>query len=93
MDCVAMKRAAQASLIAETRGMTHAQEIAFYVRLAATGPLADFWRSIGGEGVADEDVHAASDQSTSKVAVRQRASGALKPVSANRRGTRRPRGH
>lgn len=46
LDAVAIKRAAQAELLAKTRGMTHAEEIAFYEREAATGPLAAYWRRV-----------------------------------------------
>ena len=48
IDCVAMKRKAQADIAKVTRGMTHEEEIAYYERSASTGAMGEFWRSLGG---------------------------------------------
>lgn len=40
LDCVEMKRSIQGQLAAETRGMTHEQELEFHRRRVAAGSLA-----------------------------------------------------
>lgn len=42
-DCMAFKRAAQAEIYQQIKGMTHEQEIAYFRKAAANGPLAKFW--------------------------------------------------
>ena len=43
-DALAFKRRVQAQIAAETRGMTHAEEIEYYRTAAETGPLAEWWK-------------------------------------------------
>ena len=44
-DALAFKDAAQARIIAETRGMTHAEEIAYFQRKASTGHFAKWYKA------------------------------------------------
>ena len=71
-DCVAMKRSIQDRLVAETRGMTHQQELAFYERKAATGSLADFWRVVDAKSAATKGTKAEeSPKARSRAAARR----------------------
>lgn len=85
VDCVAMKRAAQAKLAEKTRGMTHAEEIAFYEREAATGPMADYWRSIRSkEGTGLGGNRAASGRTASRPTVGRKASTTARRAKPSR---------
>ena len=41
-----MKQRVQEQIQAETRGLTHEEEIAYYERSVLNGPLAAWWRSL-----------------------------------------------
>ncbi len=45
-DCVEFKRKVQAEIYEETRGMTPAQEIAYFNKRAETGRLGKWWRKV-----------------------------------------------
>jgi hypothetical protein len=45
-DSVAFKRAVQAAISEEVRGLGPEEEIAYFRRSAETGPLGDWWQSI-----------------------------------------------
>lgn len=44
-DGVAFKRKAQAGIYEEIRGMTSAQQLAYFRKKAASGPLAAWWKA------------------------------------------------
>ncbi len=44
-DALAFKEAAQARIAAETRGMTHEEEIAYYHRQAEAGPFSEWYKA------------------------------------------------
>ena len=43
-DCIAFKRQAQAEIYEEIKGLSREEEIAYFRRRAATGPLGNFWK-------------------------------------------------
>ena len=45
-DCIEFKRNAQLKIYEDIRGMTHEQELVYFVKKAENGPLADWWRRI-----------------------------------------------
>ena len=45
-DCVAYKRKVQQEIYEEIKGLTPAEQIAYFNRHAETGPLAEWWRKI-----------------------------------------------
>ncbi len=45
-DAVLAKRKAQAAIYAETKDLTHQQEIEYLNRKVETGPFADWWRKV-----------------------------------------------
>jgi hypothetical protein len=53
-DCLEFKRRAQAKIYADTKDMTHEEELAYYRRRANEGWIGEWWRSIKGESVVRE---------------------------------------
>jgi hypothetical protein len=45
LDCIAMKRAIQKEISAETKGMTPAERLAYYRKLVDEGPFASLLRA------------------------------------------------
>jgi hypothetical protein len=45
-DALAFKEQAQARIIAETRGMSHAEEIEYFRRSAEEGPMGEWWKRV-----------------------------------------------
>ena len=45
-DCIAFKRQAQAQIYKEIKGLSPKEEIAYFRRQAATGPLGNFWKAL-----------------------------------------------
>ncbi len=45
-DCIAFKRQAQAEIYEEIKGLSPEEEIAYFRRQAAAGPLGKLWKAI-----------------------------------------------
>jgi hypothetical protein len=45
-DCIAFKRQAQAEIYEEIKGLSPEEEIAYFRRRAANGPLGELWKSL-----------------------------------------------
>jgi hypothetical protein len=45
-DCIAFKRQAQMEIYEEIKGLSREEEIAYFRRQAATGPLGNFWKAL-----------------------------------------------
>ena len=45
-DCIAFKRQAQAQIYKEIKGLSPKEEIAYFRRQAASGPLGKFWKAL-----------------------------------------------
>ena len=45
-DCIAFKRQAQAEIYEEIKGLSPEEEIAYFRRRAATGPLGKLWKAL-----------------------------------------------
>jgi len=46
IDCVALKRRAQAKIHADTKGMSAAEQIAYFHRRARSGALGTWWERV-----------------------------------------------
>ena len=46
IDCVAMKRQAQAKIYTATKGLSVADQIAYFRRRAAAGALGGWWKQV-----------------------------------------------
>lgn len=49
-DCVASKRKAQERIYRRIRGLSHAEELAYFKQAVESGPLAEFWRKASKAG-------------------------------------------
>jgi hypothetical protein len=45
-DCIAFKRKAQAEIYEEIKGLSPEEEIAYFRRQAAAGPLGKLWKAL-----------------------------------------------
>ena len=45
-DCIEFKRKAQAEIYGKIKGLSPEEEIAYFRRRAATGPLGKFWKAL-----------------------------------------------
>jgi len=45
-DCVAMKHAIQSKIYEETKDMSFEEEVKYFRKQAANGPLGDFYRAL-----------------------------------------------
>ena len=52
VDCVALKRQAQAKIHADTKGMTTTEQIAYFRRRAESGALGAWWKRVSSIPVA-----------------------------------------
>ena len=46
VDCVALKRRAQEQIYADTKGLSVAEQIAYFRRRAAAGALGGWWKQV-----------------------------------------------
>jgi len=46
LDCVALKRQAQAKIYADTKGMSAAEQIGYFRRRAQSGALGGWWKRV-----------------------------------------------
>jgi hypothetical protein len=46
-DCITFKRQAQAEIYEEIKGLSPEEEIAYFRRRAAAGPLGKLWKTLG----------------------------------------------
>ena len=52
-DCIAFKRHAQAEIYEDIKGLSPEEEIAYFRRRAATGPLGKLWKALERRSGAD----------------------------------------
>ena len=45
-DCIAFKEKAQAEIYEEIRNLSRAEQIEYFKRTAASGPLGEWWRKV-----------------------------------------------
>jgi hypothetical protein len=45
-DCIGFKRKAQAEIYQETKGLSPEEEIEYFRRRAAEGPLGEWWKTL-----------------------------------------------
>jgi len=57
-DCIAFKRKAQTEIYEEIKGLSPEEEIAYFRRRAAAGPLGKFWKALERRAEAEADSEA-----------------------------------
>jgi len=57
-DCIEFKRKVQAEIYEEIKGLSPEEEIGYFRRRAATGPLGEWWKALEGrsDSTAESDV-------------------------------------
>jgi hypothetical protein len=66
-DCIAFKRAAQEKIYEQIRGMTPAEEIAWFRRKVESGPFGELRRRISTRDQKQDALHCAEDSADYKV--------------------------
>jgi hypothetical protein len=54
-DCIQYKRKVQSEIYDEIKGMTHAEEIAYFQRQADSGALGQWWKRVKARGQVQTD--------------------------------------
>ena len=57
-DCIAFKRKVQAEIYAEIKGLSPEEEIAYFRRRPATGPLGKLWKALEPRSLPEADSQA-----------------------------------
>ncbi len=65
-DCIAFKRAAQEKIYAQIKGMTPAEEVAWFRQKVENGPYGELLRRIAARDQKQDALHCAEDSSEYK---------------------------